>query len=111
MANRVNRGEIWMYTFRHPDKQRPVVVISRQEVIGLLHTVMVAPITSTIHGAPSEVVVGVAEGLKHDSAVNLDHVQTVDKSRLRRRIGHLNIDKMAALCRALVIATGCRHQR
>jgi len=51
-------------------------------VIGLLHTVMVAPVTSTIHGAPSEVRVGVEEGLKNESAVNLDHVQTVEQSRL-----------------------------
>jgi mRNA interferase MazF len=54
----VNRGEIWLYTFKPPDKRRPVLVLTRQEVIGLLSTVIVAPITSTIRGAPSEVVVG-----------------------------------------------------
>ena len=48
MAREVRRGEIWMYTFRAPDKRRPVLVLTRQEVIGLLHTVMVAPITSTV---------------------------------------------------------------
>ena len=41
-------------------------VISRQEVIELIDTVMVAPIRSSIIGAPSEIVVGVAEGLKHE---------------------------------------------
>ena len=49
MARSVNRGEIWMYRFKAPDKRRPVLVLSRPEVIELLHTVMVAPITSTIH--------------------------------------------------------------
>jgi len=49
----VNRGEIWLYEFKPPDKRRPVVVLSRAEVIPLLRTVMVAPITSTIRGAPS----------------------------------------------------------
>ena len=82
-------------------------MLTRQEVIELLHTVMVAPITSTIRGAPSEVVVGIEEGLKHDSAVNLDHVQTVEKSRLRRRIAEVSPEKMKAVCRALSIATGC----
>jgi hypothetical protein len=72
MARVVSRGEIWRYRFASPDKKRPVVVLSRQEVIGLLHTVMVAPVTSTIRGAPSEVLVGFREGLKHESAVNLD---------------------------------------
>jgi mRNA interferase MazF len=96
-----------MYSFRAPDKRRPVVILSRQEVIGLLHTVMVAPVTSTIYGAPSEVLVGVAEGLKHDSAVNLDHVQTVEQGRLTRRLGSLNPTKMREVCRALAVATGC----
>ena len=57
--------------------------------------VMVAPVTSTIHGAPSEVIVGVSEGLKHDSAVKLDHVQTVERARLTRRMGHLSLGEDA----------------
>ena len=68
------RGEIWRYRFKAPDKHRPVVILTRQSVLPLLSTAMVAPITSTIRGLPSEVIVGVAEGLKHDSAVNLDNV-------------------------------------
>lgn len=107
MAREISRGEIWTYAFRAPDKRRPVLVLTRQEVIGLLHTVMVAPITSTIHGAPSEVIVGVGEGLKHDSAVNLDHVQTIEQSRLVGRLGHLSAAKMRDVCRALAIAMGC----
>jgi mRNA interferase MazF len=103
----VSRGEIWRYRFKAPDKKRPVLVLTRQEVIGLLHTVMVAPITSTIRGAPSEVVIGIAEGLKNESAVNLDHVQTVGRSRLEGYVGHLGPQKMREVCRALVIATGC----
>ena len=107
MARRVNRGEIWTYLFKSPDKRRPVLVLTRKEVIPLLHTVMVAPITSTIRGAPSEVIVGVAEGLRNDSAVNLDHVQTVEQARLKRFVGSLGTGKMAQVCRALAIATGC----
>jgi len=107
MASQLNRGEIWMYTFASPDKRRPVLVLTRQEVIGVLRTVMVAPITSTIHGAPSEVLAGVEEGLKKPSAINLDHVQTVDKNRLKRFIGTVGPAKMREVCRALAIATGC----
>ncbi|PYU88177.1 MAG: PemK family transcriptional regulator, partial [Acidobacteria bacterium] len=55
----MKRGEIWLYTFSPPNKRRPVLILTRQEVIGLLNTVMVAPVTSTIRGAPSEVIVGV----------------------------------------------------
>ena len=103
----MNRGEIWLYHFKAPDKRRPVLVLSRQEVIGLLHTVIVAPVTSTIRGAPGEVRVGVGEGLKHDSAVSLDHVQTVEKARLVGFVGSLAPEKLRKVCRALAIATGC----
>ena len=108
MARRVTRGDIWMYEFANPDKRRPVLVISRQSVIPLLRTVMVAPITSTIYGVPSEVRVGIEHGLKHESAVNLDHVQTVDWSRLGSFIAHLSDDVMDEVCQALAVATGCR---
>ncbi len=103
----MNRGEVWRYRFSSPDKMRPVLVLTRQEVIGLLHTVMVAPITSRIRGAPSEVSVGVREGLKHESAVNLDHVQTVERARLVGYVGHLGPEKMREVCRALAVAVGC----
>ena len=107
MARRVNRGEIWLHRFKAPDKRRPVLVLSRQEVIPLLDTVMVAPITRTIRGAPSEVVVGVPEGLKQHSAVNLDHVQTVERARLVGYVGSVPAETMRAVCRALAVATGC----
>jgi mRNA interferase MazF len=108
MARDVNRGEIWLYTFKAPDKRRPVLVLTRQEVIPLLRTVMVAPVTSAIRGAPSEVLVGADEGLKHDSAVNLDHVQTVERRSLHRYVGSLGREKMTEVCRALALAAGCR---
>jgi mRNA interferase MazF len=67
----------------------------------------VAPITSAAHGAPSEVSVGVEEGLKHESMVNLDQVQTVDQKSLHHFVGTVGPEKMNAVCRALLIATGC----
>ena len=107
MAKDLIRGSIWMYRFNKPDKLRPVLIISRQEVIGLIDTVIVAPITSTIYGIPSEVTVGIDQGLKQDCAVNLDHIQTISASRLIRYIGSLDEDLMTKVCFALKIATGC----
>ena len=100
----INRGEIWNYRFKAPDKRRPVLILSRQEVIPLLHTVMVAPITSTRRGAPSEVPVGIKEGLKHESAVNLDHVQTVARSPLGALVTTLPAQRMAEIREALLFA-------
>lgn len=107
MTPELRRGDIWQYRFKAPDKRRPVVILSRQEVLPLLHTALVAPITSTIRGLPSEVIVGVDEGLKNDSAINLDHVQTVEQRWLRRYVGTLGAVKMRQVCRALALATGC----
>lgn len=107
MARDVSRGDIWQYRFKAPDKRRPVLVLSRPEAIRLLHTVMVAPVTSTIRGAPSEVLVSQAEGLKHQSAINLDHVQTVERARLVGYVGMLGPGRLREVCRALAIATGC----
>lgn len=107
VAPGVSRGEIWLYEFGSPDKRRPVLVLSRQRALELLRTAIVAPITSAIHGAPGEVLIGIEEGLKHDSAVNLDQVQTVDQARLRHFVGTVGQPKMAAVCRALAVATAC----
>ena len=107
MAARVNRGEIWRLDLPRPDKRRPVVVISRSSLIPLLHTVTVAPVTSTRRGSPTEVDIGVDQGLKHDSCINLCHLFTVPQSSLRRFVGTHGPERMRELCRALAIATGC----
>ena len=107
MARKLSRGEIWLHTFKAPDKRRPVLILSREQVLGLLRTAIVAPITSTIHGSPAEVVVGIDEGLKNPSAINLDHVQTVEKSRLHHFVGRVSPAKMGEVCSALAVATGC----
>ena len=107
MAGRVSRGDVWMYEFGKPDKLRPVVVLTRDTAIELLHSVLVAPVTSTIHGISSEVLVGEAEGLKRPSSVKLDNLQSVERARLRRFVGSLGAEKMRLVCRALAVAVGC----
>ena len=107
MAGRVKRGEVWMYEFKQPDKRRPVVVVARQDAIDLLPAVIVAPVTSTVRGLPSEVVLDETSGLKHRSAVMLDALQCVEQARLRRYVGEVPPATMRALCRALAVAVGC----
>jgi mRNA interferase MazF len=96
-----------MYRFARPDKRRPVLVLSRQRALNHLRTAVVAPITTTIHGLPSEVSVGVAEGLKQPSVVNLDHLYTVVQGDLKTFVGALDSKKMDAVCSALAVALGC----
>lgn len=108
MARRVARGDIWLFGFAPPDKRRPVLVLSRPAALERLRTAVVAPITSTVHGLPSEVPVGVDRGLKAPSVVNLDHLFTVSQAELRQWVGRLDDARMEALCGALAIAMGCR---
>jgi len=96
-----------MYRFRSPDKRRPVLILSRNQAIAWLNTVAVAPITSTIRGISSEVRIGEAEVLKHESAVNLDHFQAVEQARLEQFLGSLTEARMKLVCDAPAVALGC----
>lgn len=107
MAGRLNRGEIWLLALPRPDKRRPVLVLSRPSLIGLLHTVTVAAVTSTRRGSPTEVLIGPDEGLKGASCVNLCNVYTVRQSELRTFVGTVSPEKMRGVCDALAIACGC----
>src|SRR5712691_3137218 len=98
MARRVNRGEIWLLAVPRPDKRRPVLVLSRPSLIGLLHTVTVAAVTFTLRGSPTEVPVGADEGLKAESCVNLCNIYTVRQSDLRTFVGTLSSEKMRSVC-------------
>jgi mRNA interferase MazF len=102
----MRRGEIRWYTFAPPDKRRPVLVLTRNSAVGLMNSLTVAPITSTMRGIPSEVFVGPAEGLATECAVNLDHLQTVPKANLGALIGALSPDRMIEVQRAVAFALG-----
>jgi mRNA interferase MazF len=101
-----NRGEIWLFAFPRPDKKRPVLVLTRQDMIGRLHTVTVAPITSIIRATPSEVMLGISNGLKQPSAVNLHHVVTVPLAGLRTFVGMIAPQAMASVREALLFSLG-----
>jgi mRNA interferase MazF len=107
MAERLSRGEIWLLDLPRPDKRRPVLVLSRPSLIPLLHTVTVAAVTSTLRGSPTEVELGVTEGLKQTSCVNLCNLFTVQQQELRSFVGTVSHEKMLEVCRALAIACAC----
>lgn len=107
MAGRIERGEIRLYQFSAPDKARPVLVLTRGSAIGYLSRITVAPITSSIRGVPSEVMVGLDDGLKQPCAVNLHNVLTVSKNDIGRRVAQLGDARMHEVCRALAFSLGC----
>lgn len=102
----MQRGEVRWYRFARPDKNRPVLVLTRPPALEFLDDVTVAPITSTIRDVPSEVVLGEPDGVPTDCAVNLYHLQTVPKSRLGRLITTLSAERMREVRSALLFALG-----
>jgi mRNA interferase MazF len=102
----MKRGEVRWYEFQPPDKRRPVLILTRNSVINFLNEVTVAPITTTIRGIPSEIVLGIEDGMPQDCAVNFDHLQTVSKAKIERLITSLSSAKMAQAAIALCFALG-----
>lgn len=107
MASRIARGDIRLYQFAPPDKKRPAVVLTRNSAIAYLSTVTVAPITSTIRGVPSEVILSEEDGMKTPCAVNLHNAVTVSQHRLGKRVAQLNSSRMNEICAALRFSLGC----
>jgi mRNA interferase MazF len=93
--------------FAAPDKKRPALVLTRDSAIAYLSTVTVAPVTSTIRGVPSEVVLNEEDGMKSPCAVNLHNAVTVSQQRLGKRVAQLSSARMNEVCAALRFSLGC----
>jgi mRNA interferase MazF len=105
----VKRGDLYRVR-RPPGDPKPArtfVVVSRQPLIDSnFSTVICAPVFSERHGLPTQVPVGAAEGLKHDSAILCDGLMSIDKARLTDFVGELSPAKLRELDTALLSALG-----
>jgi mRNA interferase MazF len=88
-------------------KRRPVLVVSRDEVIPVLNNIVVAPITSTIRNIPTCIPVGPDEGIDHDSVATFDNLAAVPRSVLTRPLGKLGADGRRRICEALDAVANC----
>jgi mRNA interferase MazF len=92
-----------------PKEHRVFLIVSRQAVIdNAFTTVICAPVYSKYDGFPTQVEVGVDEGLKHDSAIYCDELVSLQKSMLTDYIGSLPNVKMESVDTALRIALAVR---
>jgi mRNA interferase MazF len=107
MAGEIARGDVRLYSFSPPDKQRPVVVLTRESSISRLSRVTVAPITSSQRGVPSEVTLNEDDGLKGPCAINLHNLVTVSQHRVGKRVAQLSLRRMDEICAALRFSLGC----
>jgi mRNA interferase MazF len=103
----MKRGELYRVR-RPPGDPKPArvfVVVSRQALIdSTFSTVVCAPVFTQWHGLPTQVSVGTAEGLKHESAIQCDGLMSLEKSRLTDYVGELTFDKLRELDDALLVA-------
>ena len=100
----MKRGEIRWYKFLSPDKNRPVLILTRDSVLEYLGEVTIAPITTTVRDIPSEVFLSTIDGMPRDCAVNCDHLQTVSKGKLGSLITTLPRAKLVEVGKAIRFA-------
>ncbi len=100
------RGDVW-FADVPGDKRRPVLVLTRDPLGRLLHSVICAPVTTTVRDLSTEVELDEAAGLARPSVVNFDNTFLLSRDRLIRRLGRASDDSMREACRALAVAAGC----
>jgi mRNA interferase MazF len=81
-----------------------VVIVTRDRAIELLTNVTIVPVTRTVSGAPTEVALGPAEGLRTDCVASCDNLGTIAMGLLRHRLGELGPEKIQELNAAVRVA-------
>ena len=94
------RDEIW-WGGAPNERGRPYLILTRDEAIPVLRTILVAPVTRTIRGIPTEVPLGPEEGLPTEGVATFDNILTFPKSMLVRRVGALASGRRSEPCDAL----------
>ena len=102
----MKQGDVYWYTFRAPDKRRPVLILTRDSAIPYLTGLTVAPVTTNVRDIPTEVVLTPADGMPAECTVNLDNIQTVRKAGLVDYITHLPPPLMREVRAAVEFALG-----
>jgi len=103
----VKQGDIYWYTFRSPNKRRPVLLLTRDSAIPLLTGITVAPLTTVIRDIPSEVVLTPEDdGVPEICVVNTDNIQTIQKENLGAFIARLSSARMREVFEAIAFSLG-----
>lgn len=100
------QGDIWWAELPEGGR-RPVLVVTRDVAIPVLRTVLVAPVTRTVRGIPTEVPLDQDDGLREPSAASVDNLQPVPRWALTERIGSLSASRRLELCGALGAMADC----
>ncbi len=102
----MNRGDIWFIDLGGKSGKKPVVIITRQNVIGHLNKVAVVEITTKGKGYPTEVYIDQKGNLPENSFVQTDNIHTVPKNRLVKYVGALDDTTMMEISVKIILALG-----
>lgn len=83
------------------------MVVTRTEVVPVLSSIVVAPVTTTVRGIPTEILLGSDEGLRVPCAASFDNLRSLRRSLLVERVGRLSALRRPELCRALAALADC----
>ncbi len=102
----MRRGEIWWAELEQPAGRRPVVLLSRNEAYTVRSLVIVAPVTTRIRHIPSEVQLGIDDGMQQECVANLDTITTIPKDCLQTRLAILSTKKLKEVEAAIRFTLG-----
>lgn len=102
----MKRGEVWWH--EPPDeKPRPVLILTRDDVIARALDVVAMPASRTAHDWLTEVEVGPEDGMPATSFFIAENTLSAEKIHLTQRITELGAARLNEVCRALASATSC----
>jgi mRNA-degrading endonuclease toxin of MazEF toxin-antitoxin module len=106
MGRVVRRGEVWLAEVG--SKRRPVLLLTRTEVLDVRALVTVAEISTSRRGLAAEVDFDHDDvGIDQHSVINCDGLHTIDQNSLTGPLGRVDDAVMQRVCTALSYAVGC----
>jgi mRNA interferase MazF len=106
VVNVPQRGDVWWGELADVGR-RPFLVMTRSAAIPVLHSVLAAPITRTVRGIPTELALGVEDGMPAQCAASFDNLRVVPKAYLVEKQCSLDAIRLLEACRALRSAVDC----
>ena len=100
----MKRAEVWWADLAPPIGSRPVLILTRNAALPTIGGIVVALITRTDRGIPTQIELGRRQGLPTRCVASLDNLLTVPRQRLTRLMGALDSAKTKELNDALKIA-------
>jgi mRNA interferase MazF len=99
------QGDVWWAEAEA--KSRPVLVVTRSDAVTVLQRIVVAPLTRTVRGIPTEIPLGPEDGLPTECAASFDNLQPINRHLLTERVATLAQGRVREICTALAALADC----